>query len=194
MTAPSGRDLLLALGLIVLAWAALFALPPVYVVEGTIREVLNEHYPWQLGPRFDLGITNTAGKKLWFRGLRGDCPGPGRQFSECAKPEMPAGAPIRVVLYGFTDPNRCDPSVGSRRVDLSCLRNLDRIAAIEIDRLPVMTGWFSPASIFMLYGLIAAGIAILAFNRWHPSRISVRTATLYAFLICACVFLGHAYY
>ena len=55
-------------------------------------------------------------------------------------------------------------------------------------------GWATPAAIYLLDALIAAAVAVLAFNDWHAMRIRVRTVAVFAFVAGTCVFFGYAYY
>jgi DnaJ-like protein len=189
-------SLLPAVAIIALAWGVLFVLRPAYVVEGSIAEIVYRHYPWQLGSRFDLDVTSTAGRLVMFQGLQGACDGPGRQFSRCTKPELPAGAPIRVVVHGFIDPNECYLDKWSARLGRRvgyCLRALNRISSIEVNGRPLTTGWANNPTPYLLYLLVAGVVATLALNRWRVSRVSPRTAIVYAFLIGA-LYWGFAYY
>jgi hypothetical protein len=192
----AGRNALLAGAIVALSWGVLYALRPAHIVEGSIAETVYRHYPWQIGPRFDLDVTNTAGRLLLFQGLQGNCDGPRLQFSRCTKPELLAGAPIKLVVHGFIDPNHCVLPEwwlqDSRRMG-SCLRALDRIGLIEVDGRPVITGWANSPTPYLLYLLVAAGIVTLALNQWHVTRLSIRTIMAYAF-ITATLYWGFGYY
>lgn len=192
MTRHLGRNLAIALAVIALCWAALLALRPGYVVDGTIKSTLSRHYPWQIGPRFELRVS-TAGGEVRFRRLRGECDAPAGQFSRCRKPELPVSAPVKVVVHGFTDPNTCIAPPGSKQADWRCLRALDWIDAIEVNGKPVTTGWANSATVVLLYVLVAAAIIVLVLNGWRLSRMSVRSAAVYALIAATCL-VGYAYY
>jgi hypothetical protein len=187
-----GRNLGIALAGVALFWAAMLVLRPAYVVDGTIKSTLSRHYPWQVGPRFDLRVA-TAGGEVRFRGLRGECDAPGGQFSQCRKPELPTGAPVKVVVHGFTDPNTCIAPPGSKRVDWRCLRALDWIDAIEVNGKPVSAGWANSATVLLVYALVALAIFVVATNGWRLSRLSRRSAAVYAAIAAICL-VGYAYY
>jgi hypothetical protein len=192
----AGRDALLAVAIIALAWGVLFVLRPAHLVEGSIAETVYRSYPWQIGSRFDLDVTTTAGRLLMFQGLQGACDGPGRQFSRCTKPELPAGAPVRLVVHGFVDPNQCDLDAWSMRLGRRvgyCLRALDRVGSIEVGGRPVTTGWANSPTHLLLYLLVAGVIVTLALNQWHVTRVSMRTLMVYAF-IGGTLYWGFAYY
>jgi len=193
MTGRLGRNLAIALAVIAVCWGTLLTLRPSYVVEGTIKSTLSRQYPWQVGPRFELRVAKAAGGEVNFRGLRGDCEGPGSQFSQCRKPELPVSAPIRLVVHGFTDPNSCIAPPGFGRLGWWCLRAFDWIDAIDIEGRPVTSGWANSATVILFYVLVAVGIFILALNGWRPSRISLRTATAFGFVAATCL-VGYAYY
>ena len=196
MSRRTARDVLLAVGIVALAWGALYALRPAHIVDGSIKATVYRHYPWQIGSRFDLDVATPAGRLLLFQGLQGDCLGPGGQFSPCTKPELPAGAPIKLVVHGFIDPNQCVLPEWwlqeSRRMG-SCLRAMDRIGSIEVAGRPVLTGWANSPTPYLLYLLVAGGVATLALNQWHITRVSIRTGIVYAF-ITATLYWGFGYY
>ena len=191
-----GRDALLAVAIIALAWGVLYALRPSHVVEGSIADTFYRHYPWQIGPRFDLDVATSADRPLLFQGLQGECSGPQRQFSRCSKPELPQGAPIKLVVHGFIGPNECLwppwPLTDTRRLG-SCLHGMDRIGSIEVDGHLVTTGWANSSTYLLLYLLVAGSIVTLALNQWHVTRMSMRTLMVYAF-IGGTLYWGFAYY
>jgi hypothetical protein len=191
-----GGNALLAVGIVVLAWGVLYALRPAHIVEGSIAETVYRHYPWQIGPRFDMDVLAADGRLLYFQGLQGDCDGPRLQFSRCNKPELPAGVPIKLVVHGFIDPNQCASAVSwlreGRRMG-TCLRAMDRIGSIEIDGRPLTAGWANSPTPYLLYLLVAGGVATLALNEWHITRVSIRTVMAYAF-ITATLYFGFGYY
>ena len=193
MTRRLGRSLAVALAVVALCWGALLALRPAYVVDGTIKSTNFRHYPWQIGPRFDLRVARAEGGEVRFRGLRGDCEAPGGQFSQCRKPELPISAPVKLTVHAFTDPNTCIAPPGSKQVDWRCLRALDRIDAIEVNGKPVIAGWANSATVVLVYVLVAAAIVVLALNGWRLSRVSRRTAAVTALVAATCL-VGYAYY
>ena len=194
MSERAARDWLLCLALVALLWTILYTLRPSYLVEGSIGSTTYRHYPWQLGPRFDLGVKTVEGRLVTFRGLQGDCEGPGRQFSLCNKAELPVGAPIKLIVSGFTDPKTCEPPPGARRIDWYCLHNLDHIHSIDVAGRKLTAGWANSPGIFLVYALIAVGAAIMALNHWELSRVSLRTIAVYAFVAATSIFLGYGYY
>jgi hypothetical protein len=187
------RNLGIALAVIALFWGALLALRPAYVVDGAIKSTNSRHYPWQIGPRFDLRVARSAGGEVRFRGLRGDCEAPGGEFSQCRKPELPISAPVRLTVHAFTDPNTCIAPPGSKQVDWRCLRALDWIDAIEVNGNPVTAGWRNSATVVLLYVLLAGAIFLMALNGWRLSRVSPRTAAVTAVIAATCL-VGYAYY
>jgi hypothetical protein len=189
---PLGQQLFLIVAAISLAWGLLYTLRPSYSVDGSIESLSTRSYPWQIGPRFDLTIKTGAGRKVLFRALQGRCEGSGRQFSACAKPELPSGGSIRLVGHGFSDPNTCVSPPGLRTMDLTCLRSLDHICAIQVNGRPVVDGWVSSPNYFVLYGLVAAGVLILAFSQWKLSRLSLKTVIVYLVISVACVVSGES--
>jgi hypothetical protein len=190
------QSLLLVVGIVALAWGVLFALRPAHIVEGTVTETVYRSYPWQIGPRFDLDVTTPAGRLIMFQGLQGECDGAGRQFSRCTKPELPEGAPVRLVVHGFVDPNQCDLDKWSMRLGRRvgyCLRALNRISAIEVAGRPLTTGWANGPTPVLLYLLVAGAVVTLALNQWQVTRVSLLTVGVYAF-IAATLYWGFAYY
>jgi hypothetical protein len=193
MTRDLGRNLAIALAAIVVFWGVLLVLRPAFVVDGTIRATNFRHYPWQIGPRFDLRVTTASGSEVRFRGLRGECDAPGGQFSQCRKPELPRSARVRVVVHGFTDPNTCIAPPGSKQVDWRCLRALDWIEAIDVNGKPVTASWANSATVVLIYVLGAVAVFVMALNGWRLRRISLRTAAVSAVIAATCL-VGYAYY
>ncbi len=192
----TGRDALLAAAIVAVLWGVLFILRPAHIVGGSIAETVYRSYPWQIGSRFDLDVTTPAGRLIMFQGLQGDYHGPGGQFSPCTKPELPEGAPIKLVVHGFIDPNQCDLDEWSMRLGRRvgyCLRALNRIGSIEVNGRPLRTGWANGPTPYLLYLLVAGAVATLALNQWQVTRVSLLTVGVYAF-ITATLYWGFAYY
>ena len=190
----SKMSLLMSSVLLLAGWSAIYFNRSAYIVEGTIRAVVERTYPWDVGGRFDIVLE--LGPDRWLRipSLHGTCPNLPRLAGACVKPEFPIGGAIRLEVYSFADPNFC-PDLGRYLSDFRCpggtLGRTGRrhafINAIEVGGKPVLTGWSPNLSVLALYGFIVAVSGLLAWHKWQLSTIRTRTLIVYALMLWGCI-------
>jgi hypothetical protein len=187
---PRGaRSLLMSAALLLAGWSALYLCRSAYIVEGTIRAVVERSYPWSVGGRFDIVMEQKPGQWLRFPSLHGTCTNAQRLAAACVKPEFPIGSTIRLTVFSFADPNTC-PDLGRFLFDVHCFGRMWRrhtyVSAIGVGGRPVVTGWSPNLSVLALYGFVAALSGLLAWHEWQVSRIRARTLILYTLMLSGC--------
>jgi hypothetical protein len=180
----------LSMALLVTGWGELYFNRSAYIVEGTIRAVVNRTYPWNAGGRFDLVMQIGNGGWLRFPSLHGACADASSLGGACDKPEFPIDGAIRLEVYSFADPNAC-PDLGRFLADYGCFSRFWRrhayISAIQVGGQPVLAGWSSNLSVLALYGVIAAISSLLAWHNWQFSAIRVRTLIVFFVMVWGCI-------
>lgn len=173
----------------VLVAALFYAMRSTYTVSGTIDRVACRGVGAGLTPlvaqTFTLWVTTGAGTRLVYRGLRGSC---GRQSGRAArlydKAELPVGAPIELVVRGFSDPNVCGPWLDTPRYrryvrgTMCNNRTVDSVSEIRVAGQAI-AGWSNSAIFSVFYAWLAAVAVTLTLNGWRIGRVSPLLLTVF---------------